>query len=526
MRSCAKILFFVLLASSCSRESVPVESPAELDVEGVEIAHGEIVLGDKLDDPYTVENMTKALYSLYPTKAESINLSETDLYVRFLPKTEDEYETLEALCPDMLDHPVDYKIVREGDWYHSPDIPEDMPTWQYVVVPKDFVFPSGIQYEVLDRCYISENDVVTRSSIPGINWAEVEREAFRLTGNEDLLAVQTKSGGVSPSGRITIVDDQYDPDPIGVKGVTVSCNIFVKFCHAYTDSEGNYTMSRTFSGNPRYRLLFKNEKGFGIGFNLILIPASFSTLGKHGPEGIDCEIDKESNRALFCRSVVNNAAYDYFESCAAAEGTIKAPPANLRLWLFQLLDVSSAVMLQQGAVIDGSIIADFLGEYTSLLKMFLPDITLGLKGADDYASIYGRAVHELAHASHYMAVGNDYWNKLIKYVLFSFVTSGWVIYGVGTEEDHGYCEVAEMWAYYMQTKAYRERYPSEAVSFGTSYWFSPQIFTYLDERGIGKYKLFNCLTSDVTDIDILKMRMLSLYPECKTVINQAFDRYK
>lgn len=514
----------LLSLTACSGELFDAREPVTYDVEGVEIAHGMIELGAKLEDPYTVENMTKALSSLYPTKAGDMNIGPTDLYVRFLPQDEDQFERLEACCPDLLDHPVDFQIVKEGDYYHDPDIPEGELTWQYAVVGKDFVFPPGIRYEILDRCYIAEHDMITRAGDSGIDWEAVERESFRLTGNVDLLAPVTKAA-THPTGRIAIVDEQYDPEPIGVKGVTVSCNVFVKFAHAFTDDEGYYEIPKSFTSNPRYRLLFKNVKGFGIGMNLILVPASFSTLGKNSPEGVDCRIDKDSNRYLFCRSVVNNAAYDYYESCKDGDSTMKTPPANLRIWLFQLTERSSAVMLQQGTVVDGGLIADFLGEYTVLLKMFLPDITLGLKGADNYADIYGSAVHELAHASHYMSVGNAYWNKLIKYILVSYVTSGWVVYGVGTEENHGYCEVAEMWAYYMQTKAYKDRYPEEARSFGTNYWFSPQIFSYMDDRGINRFKIFPALSADVTDREILESKLLSLYPECKTIIKQAFDRY-
>ena len=516
-----------IVLSSCEPEEINVAFAGMNGSDSMEsngIPHGMIELGDRLEDPYTVANMTKAVESLYPTKAGSVELSPTDLYVRFLPKSQEEFDMLEKYCPNLLDHPVDFEIRKEGDYYHDPTVPEDQFTWQYAVLEKDAPFPTGIEYEIIDKCYIAEHDIVTRAGDAGIDWGAVEREAFRLTGNGDMLVPKTKSS-MCPSGRIAIVDDSYDSEPIGVEGVTVSCNTFVKFAHAFTDEEGYYEMGKSFTRNPRYRLLFKNKKGFGIGMNLILVPASFSTLGEGSPEGVDCLIDKDSNRALFCRSVVNNAAYDYFEGCAANGESMSTPPANLRIWLFQLLDASSAVMLQQGAVIDNSIIADFLGEYSFLIKMFLPDITLGMKDAADYATIYGRAIHELAHASHYMTVGNTFWDKLIKYVLVSFVTSGWVTYGVGTEEDHGYCEVAEMWAYYLQTKVYRDRYPEQARSFGTSYWFRPQIFTYLDERGINKFKLFDALSPDVCDKETLEARLLSLYPECKSIIKQAFERY-
>jgi hypothetical protein len=56
-----------------------------------------IVLGEQLEDPYTVANMEEALASVYPTKAGRIALDPTDLYVRFLPKDEAQYDALLAL---------------------------------------------------------------------------------------------------------------------------------------------------------------------------------------------------------------------------------------------------------------------------------------------------------------------------------------------------------------------------------------------------------------------------------------------
>ena len=54
----------------------------------------------------------------------------------------------------------------------------------------------------------------------------------------------------------------------------------------------------SFSGTPRYRIVYKNEKGFNIGFNFILIPASVCTLGKGDPGGMDCHITRNDG-ALF-----------------------------------------------------------------------------------------------------------------------------------------------------------------------------------------------------------------------------------
>ena len=513
----------LLFAASCSGK-LAVGSVEFEDIEGNEIGHEMIVLGDRLEDPYSVENMEKALDAVYPTKAERVPLQPTDYYVRFLPSGEEQYEELVAMGLMLVDHPVDYTILREGDYYHDPGIAEDKITWQYAVVDKDFKFPSHIRYELLEQCYISEHDASTKSD--GIDWGEVERAAFRLTGNGGMLSGQTRSGeSGTPSGRITIVDSALGDEPFGVKGVKVSCNCFVKFAHAYTDKDGYYQMSRSFRSNPRYRLVFKNRLGFGIGFNLLLCPASFSTLGKHSPQGTDLKVTSDSDSRLFTRCVVNNAAYDYYEQCKSESKSIKTPPGNLRIWLFRNLGMSSAMMMQQGAIIDGSIVGKFLGEYTFLLKVFLPDITLGLRDAWTYEDIYSITVHELAHASHFMQVGKDYWNHYAEYILKSFVSSGFMTYGVGTEDDYGYCEVGEMWAYYMQTVLHNERYPDNERLYGTGHWFYPQIFLYLDERGMTRHKIFAALTSDIADRDKLRKKLVSLYPQSKSSINLAFSRY-
>ena len=521
-----KLLFLLALALapvSCVRSYIEARSE-NVDTTGTP-DHEMIILGNQLEDPYSVVNVTKAVQSLYPAASERIKVEPTDYYVRFLPENQEQFDVLSALGVDMLDHPMDYEILREGDYYIDPEIGENEITWQYSVVKKDFEFPKGICYEILDECYLAEN---APTKAPGIDWDAVEREAYRLTGNEGMLLPETKGGASSgtPSGRISIVDPLYDSEPVGVAGVRVSCNSFVKFASAYTDDEGYYQMSKSYSTNIRYRIVFKNKKGFAIGFNLLLVPASVSTLGKNSPEGVSVVVDEDSDSKLFARCAANNAGYDYYCSCNTSGGRMKSPPSNLRIWMFHSLSASSAVMMQQGAIIDNSIIGEFLGDYSSLVKMFLPDVTIGLGGSEfNYAAIYGGVVHEMAHASHFMQVGTSYWDTYIKFILTSFVSSGGVTYGVGTEKNAGYAEIGEMWAYYVETMMYRDRYEGSTSSFGTSFWFYPQIFLYLNERGLDRYKIYAALTPDVTDRTVLQSRLLSLYPEYKNVINQAFLRY-
>ena len=175
---------------------------------------------------------------------------------------------------------------------------------------------------------------------------------------------------------------------------------------------------------------------------------------------------------------------------------------------------------------DGTLIGQYLGEYSDLVKTFLPDITLGVKDIDKFSDLYHLTSHELSHASHFSQAGKAYWNKYIEYVLKSYVSSSGRIYGIGTETNAGYCEVGEMWAYYMGYACSRDRYGDAATLTGTSYWFSPQIFLYLDERGLDRSRIFKSLTASVTNKDELQTYLESLYPEFDSIIEQAFDRYR
>lgn len=511
------------LLVACTHDIPGINGAGSGGYEG--LSHEMIVLGEKLDDPYTVGNMTKALESLYPTKAVIGTVKTTDYYVRFLPKSEHQCEMLEEMGVVLVDHPVDYRIVRDGDYYHDPELPDDSITWQYAVVPQGFEFPEFVQYEILDECFIAEHDQTTKAS--GIDWDAVERESYRLTGNAAMLPPGTKGGypPTYPKGNISIADDEAGMATEGVAGVRVSCNSFVKFAHSFTDENGDYKMNLSFTSDVRYRLVFKNKKGFAIGFNLLLVPASTSTLGKGSPDGVSVVIDSNSDRKLFTRAVVNNAGYEYYTKCSEDGYRMKAPPSNLRIWLFQNLTKSCPLMMQQGALIDGSFVQDYLKEYIILLKLFLPDVAIGLKDCGSFSDVYGEAIHEFAHASHYMQAGKEYWNTYLRYVLSSYVTSGGQMYGVGTEDGCGYCEVAEMWAFYMHSKMCRDRYSDDGLTYGTEYWFSPQPLLFLDDRGMDKFKLFKAFSSDVADKDALQDRLIFLYPENKSTINQAFNRY-
>ena len=512
----------ICLLAACSQSVLPENDFGRFPDQGLQ--HGMIRLGEKLEDPYTVENMQKALQNVYGTKADRVDITATDHYVRFLPKDNEEYQALLKSGLYLLDHPMDYSIVQEGDYYQDPDVGDEAITWQYAVVPRDYEFPDGIRYEKLDEVYISEHAATTRAP-EDIDWALVEKEAFRLTGNEKLWEEPTKADSGGPGGRITIEDPLFSGGkPFGVAGVKVAANIFVKIATAYTDRDGYYQMGKTFSGQPRYRLVFQNEKGFNIGFNFLIVPASVSTLGKGESSGIDLHVTQGSEGSLFRRCVVNNAAYEYYSRCTEDDLDIAPPPSDLRIWIFPDLKCSSANMLHHGAFMNQTLITAYLKEYLPLVKLFLPDVTIGTKEMS-YSQIYEGVVHELAHTSHYSQVGNDFWTPYVNFVLLSFIKDNRTDYGSEADSGSNYCELGEMWGYFMQETLKKDRYGGTVRQFGNSFWFKPDIFTYLYERGISRGEIFRALKAEVTTIEDLKEELIAQLPDRESIITQTFQHY-
>ena len=82
-----------------------------------------------------------------------------------------------------------------------------------------------------------------------------------------------------------------------------------------------------------------------------------------------------------------------------------------------------------------------------------------------------------------------------------------------------------MWGYFMQNSMYHDRYGGAMPNSGMSYWFHPQIFRYLEDRGVTKSQIFAAMQKDVHSRDALKSKLIALYPNKAAIIRQVFDRY-
>ncbi len=247
--------FFV----SCNEDNIatPTDDPiASVDNK----SDGIIVLGEQLENPYSVENMQKALDALnssgMSTKSNLV-IEPTHLYVRFLPKMDEELQILKSDSTLILyTYPMDFEIETNGDYYHDPSLPDTAITWQYTVVEPDFVFPN-IQYEILSELYLLEEDDIDdmdsdiistkNGSVALLDWYALEDMSLELTGNieESNGEFISKRSKWRPAGKITVYDDIVGGN-IPLVGALVRARRWFTTHSGYTDSNGKFSCDGRF----------------------------------------------------------------------------------------------------------------------------------------------------------------------------------------------------------------------------------------------------------------------------------------
>jgi hypothetical protein len=502
--------------------------------------------------------MQQAYKEVHLTKSSTLSdvtLSPTDIYVRFLPKDSMEMRILEEdLNLELFCYPLDYDIVVDGTTYHDPSIPEDQITWQYTTVKPDFVFPQNIAYEILEECYIpdeddeddedeSEEEIVTKGG--SVNWKSLELKAFEIAGllekftkNEEAKTKGLFGKSYYPTGTIRVYDDILGRLE-GVKGVKIRCHVVVKWSTTFTNESGYYRMDSKFSLGPHYAIVFDNAKGFDIYGNWGPLAKANYGMGWHTKTGYSVDLYKNSVAWDWC--TVNNAGYDYYRMCET-EGILK-PPSTLKVWVFRHKEnISSAPMLSKisdiyGFKANGKFV-NFLNAFfinlpanliVSWFRSLMPDITIGCKGSNTQR-IYENVNHEFAHASHFSQVGQSFWADYVSYIITYKGYSGPSAY------NSGVCGVGEMWGYAIGYIQEYEKYTGELRNQReppayrwTDYWFKPQIFWELYRDGVmSKKQIFNSLKFDVRNHIALKDRMVQLSmlsPARINAINMAFFRH-
>ena len=285
----AHLIFVTVLYSSCRKPNLQEEKPNIASATDDTVA---TILGQKLENPYTLRNMRRAFKKLVTssdTNNNTLNVVSpvrlTHKYIRFLPKDTIEYDRLvRDTVLKLYNTPLDYEIAKQGNYYHDPTVKNNLYTWLYASVPANYTFVQGIQYQFLDSLYIPEEDLLFNNTtattatiaqsktIMGDNGtANVQKltvtnlldQAMLQTHNYEYISTPSSKyktlSSYNPQGNITTYDTRLKK-LIPLEGVRIRMKRWFTTRIVDTDADGNYKSATTFRGPVNYYLFFETPR--------------------------------------------------------------------------------------------------------------------------------------------------------------------------------------------------------------------------------------------------------------------------
>ncbi|KAA1245442.1 hypothetical protein [Aquimarina sp. RZ0] len=393
------VFALMIIGVSCEKDDeIPVISETlENNKKNTKVAfqNGAIVLGQKLQNPYAVENMKKAYQNLTDGLTTGITVpNKTHYYVKFDPRTEEKLDLLkndESL--ELFSYPLDYEMVEGGDYYHDPQIPIDEVTYQYSAVPVTYKFPD-VPYQILEELYLpktSSNSGTGERYDIFIN--ALEDEALRITGNLDAeiktdALAKKKFDKWNPDGHIMVWDNTTGVNRfVPVVGVEVRARRWFRIEKAITDANG-YFRTSSFRRPVNYSIKWERH-------DYSIRSGNFVQAILNGPKnrerwdvnlgtsGSNWVTDVQQYYAL-----IHQAAHDYYYTDRFG---LSSPPKNGIL--------KPQIKISANFNTNPNKAPGHAALYARIGGIF-PSIYIRRWG-DDEEAIYGTTIHELAHAAHW-----------------------------------------------------------------------------------------------------------------------------
>lgn len=357
----------------------------------------EVILGRKLNNPYTVSNMQVAYNQIKPrlrTTYTVTTLAPTHRYVKFMPKDSTDLGRIEAdTTLDLSVYPLDYEVLTEGTVYRDPELPEGQPEYRYAAVPVNFEYPYGVAYEVLDDLFLPKEGTPTRGDGPAVMPADDLEKlidvAEALAGNpEEPMTLSNER--FRPRGQILVWDDALQ-DYIALEGVKVRARRWFTVHRGYTDDTGFFQCSGTFKRPCNYSIVW--ESMFWDIRN-----GTFGQAFYNGPKKAGFWSLKITGNKSLRYATIHRAAWAYWFGPKENIDNLDRP--------FHKRKVKICYIHKQNTKKSG----DY---WLSMGAGLFPDIRIWGKGKKDWYptySIFSTTIHELAHAAHCQGVSRyEYW---------------------------------------------------------------------------------------------------------------------
>lgn len=433
-----------------------------------------VILGNKLNNPYSLSNIQLAYNTLY---GSGTTLVPNHLYVRFKPANSDQLAQLEDNNDlELQDFPMDYEVLQDGDYYQNPNLgTEDIP-WLYTVVPVGYSLPPGIQSEIIESIYIpndnlileelaesmaagatyqtisaSDNSVIIeRTDIPGISPANIfpcDPENCGGGGGGGEPAPNPNK----PKGQILVQDVLRNANTnvitnVPLRQARIVAKRWFKIDRINTDNDGNFLSSKKFNNKVKvivktkndyasvrkirgirlWQILFPVKKRIGV-FNKTAMASITHIFTKPNPTSAH---DKEL--PYWAAATTHNSVVEFRQY--AAEMGVGLPPNKLKIivsnWGGGFRATGATPMFNKcngnmsieyaGAFLAQSTLLNVVGGIATLVNTLKNQVDMMINYLAmnaDYTNLLtsdwlkSLAYHELGHAAHYNKAGCDFWTQ-------------------------------------------------------------------------------------------------------------------
>lgn len=217
-------------------------------------------------DPFAVDAMQRALDMLAADNPEiaSITLRPTHYYVKFNPQDSIQMDRLEELGIELFSHPLDNKTYAEAE---PDEVTEDTPLVYeplYSVVPVDFVFPEGVDYEIIHGSVIQHKDGAAPAGEEQLSpelYSAVLGSSMVLTGNAPVSRAASR-GTFEASARVRyVISGEYyslPADTLPLVGAKVRAYYYSFVRIATTDRNGETGVICTTDTPIHYEILWQD----------------------------------------------------------------------------------------------------------------------------------------------------------------------------------------------------------------------------------------------------------------------------
>lgn len=425
-----KIIFVasLLFSLSCDKTDINSELIENATVEEKEKDtipdEGEMILSDKVVNPYEIKNMRVALKSMKQKvlEAKDIEIEPNYKYVRFLPYSQGEYDLINGNSEiDVFEYPLDRKVIKKGNKYIDKSLGNSKFGWIYAAVPIDMKFDPKLRVEIIDLLFLPEGNGRTDEYSKSLDskgqshrnlMKELEKESFSIHGDEKYgISKAGKSAKIADwysSGRIRVQDERlsynestniYNQGTAGwvpIAGCQVRANRWFTTVTSITNTNGTFSINHGWpNGSPVDMDIKWDRTDFDIrtGSYGQAITSNQNILGPWNPN-----ITKAISPDHYIYAHVHRAAWYYYYNNTF--GVISPPSAN-----FPGLGGKIHLGAKQGGL--ASHYFDFNQVFQASEIKLNFDLSTGGSNPEDARYIFNTTIHELTHAAHWK-IGMSY----------------------------------------------------------------------------------------------------------------------